>query len=118
MPIILSLNLMNRTTFSANTVMLSTFSITQSNFSSPLKTKNRSKEKLIHTVQIPEQEDDFNAIRQEYSKMLTDKLLKGANGQSAKKFLTFGIESTSYKSARAKLMSIKNDIIKGSKHSV
>ena len=47
--------------------------------------------------------------------MLTDKLLKGSNGQSARKFLTFGIESTSYKSARAKLMSIKNDVIKGFK---
>ena len=84
-------------------------------FQLTFENQNRSKEKLIHTVQIPEQEDDFNAIRQEYSKMLTDKLLKGANGQSAKKFLTFGIESTSYKSARAKLMSIKNDIIKGFK---
>ena len=47
--------------------------------------------------------------------MLTDKLFSGANGQSARKFLTFGIESTSYKSARAKLMSIKNDVIKGFK---
>lgn len=47
--------------------------------------------------------------------MLTDKLMKGSNGQSARKFLTFGIESTSYKAARAKLMSIKNDIIKGFK---
>lgn len=84
-------------------------------FQLTFENQNRSKEKLIHTVQILEQEDDFNAIRQEYSKMLTDKLLKGANGQSAKKFLTFGIESTSYKSARAKLMSIKNDIIKGFK---
>ena len=65
-------------------------------FQLTFENQNRSKEKLIHTVQIHEQEDDFNAIRQEYSKMLTDKLLKGANGQSAKKFLTFGIESTSY----------------------
>lgn len=56
--------------------------------------QNRTKEKLIQTVQIPEQDDDFNDIRQEYSKMLTDKPLKGSNGQSARKFLTFGIEST------------------------
>ena len=80
-----------------------------------LENQNRSKDKLIKTIQIPNQEDDFNEIRSEYSKMLTDKLLKGSNGQSARKFLTFGIESTSYKTARAKLMSIKNDVIKGFK---
>lgn len=38
--------------------------------------------------------------------------MKGSNGHSARKFLTFGIESTSYKAARAKLMSIKNNVIK------
>jgi hypothetical protein len=84
-------------------------------FQLTFENQNRSKEKLIKTVQIPEQNDDFNAIREEYSHMLTDKLLKGSNGQSARKFLTFGIESTSYKAARAKLMSIKNDVIKGFK---
>ncbi len=84
-------------------------------FQLTFENQNRSKEKLVQTVQIPAQEDDFNALRQEYSKMLTDKILKGSNGQSARKFLTFGIESTSYKAARAKLMSIKNDVIKGFK---
>ena len=81
-------------------------------FQLTFENQNRSKKKLIQTIQIPEQNDDFNRIRTEYSEMLTDKLLKGSNGQSARKFLTFGIESTSYKSARAKLMSIKNDVIK------
>ena len=84
-------------------------------FQLTFENQNRSKEKLIQTVQIPEQDDDFNAIRQEYSKMLTDKLLSGNSGQSARKFLTFGITATSYKTARAKLMSIKNDVIKGFK---
>lgn len=84
-------------------------------FQLTFENQNRSKDKLIRTVQIPEQADDFNAIRKEYSSMLTDKLLKGSNGQSARKFLTFSIESTSYKAARAKLMSIKNDVIKGFK---
>ena len=84
-------------------------------FQLTFENQNRSKEKLIKTVQIPEQEDDFNDIRKEYSEMLTDKLLKGSNGQSVRKFLTFGIESTSYKAARAKLMGIKNDVIKGFK---
>lgn len=84
-------------------------------FQLTFENQNRSKEKLLKTVQIPEQKDDFNAIRKEYSEMLTDKLMKGSNCQSARKFLTFGIESTSYKAARAKLLSIKNDVIKGFK---
>ncbi len=84
-------------------------------FQLTFENQNRSKDKLIKTVQIPEQDDNFNDIRSEYSRMLTDKLLKGSNGQSVRKFLTFGIEATSYKAARAKLMSIKNDIIKGFK---
>lgn len=84
-------------------------------FQLTFENQNRSKDKLIKMVQISEQDDDFNAIRQEYSQMLTDKLLKGSNGQSARKFLTFGIESTSYKSACAKLISIKNDVIKAFK---
>lgn len=58
-------------------------------FQLTFENQNRSKDKLIKTVQIPEQEDDFNSIRSEYSKMLTDKLLKGSNGQSSRKFLTF-----------------------------
>ena len=81
-------------------------------FQLTFENQNRSQEKLARSIQIPEQDDAFNDIRQEYSQMLTDKLLSGSNGQSARKFLTFGIESTSYKAARAKLMSIKNDVIK------
>lgn len=69
----------------------------------------------MKTVQIPQQNDEFNDIRKEYSSMLTDKLLKGSNGQSSRKFITFGIEAASYKSARAKLFGIKNDVIKGFK---
>lgn len=65
-------------------------------FQLTFENQNRSKAKLVKTVQIPEQDDDFNSIRKEYSEMLTDKLLKGSNGQSARKFLSFGIESTSY----------------------
>ena len=82
-------------------------------FQLTFENQNRTKENLIKMVQIPEQDDDFNILRKEYSSMLTDKLMKDSNGKSARKFLTFGVESTSYKAARAKLMSIKNDVIKG-----
>ena len=81
-------------------------------FQLTFENQNRSKENLVQSVQIPEQEDDFNDIRQEYSQMLTDKLLSGNSGQSARKFLTFGITADSRKTAKAKLFSIKNDVIK------
>ena len=84
-------------------------------FQLTFENQNRSKDKLMKTVQIPQQNDEFNDIRKEYSSMLTDKLLKGSNGQSSRKFITFGIEAASYKSARAKLFGIKNDVIKGFK---
>lgn len=84
-------------------------------FQLTFENQNRSKDKLMKTVQIPQQNDEFNDIRKEYSSMLTGKLLKGSNGQSSRKFLTFGIEAASYKSARAKLFGIKNDVIKGFK---
>lgn len=48
-------------------------------FQLTFENQNRSKAKLVKTVQIPEQDDDFNAIRKEYSEMLTDKLLKGSS---------------------------------------
>ncbi|MDO5147999.1 MAG: ATP-binding protein [Oscillospiraceae bacterium] len=84
-------------------------------FQLTFENQNRSMDKLIKAVQIPSQADSFNDIRKEYSDMLTDKLVKGTNGQSARKFLTFGIESTSHKAAYSKLMSIANDVIKGFK---
>ena len=43
-------------------------------FQLTFENQNRSKEKLVKTVQIPEQDDDFNAIRKEYSEMLTEDL--------------------------------------------
>lgn len=81
-------------------------------FQLTFENQNRSKDKIIEAVQIPEQEDEFNHIRKEYSDMLTSKLLSGSTGQSTRKFITFGIEAKSYKTAKSKLESIKNDVIK------
>lgn len=81
-------------------------------FQLTFENQNRSKDKIIEAVQIPEQDDEFNHIRKEYSDMLTNKLLSGSTGQSTRKFITFGVEAASYKSAKPKLESIKNDVIK------
>ena len=81
-------------------------------FQLTFENQNRSKDKIIEVVQIPKQEDDFNDIREEYSDMLTTRLLGGSTGQSTRKFITFAVETGSYKSAKSKLESIKNDVIK------
>ena len=82
------------------------------NFQLTFENQNRNQDELIRAIQIPKQEDEFNDIRTEYSEMLTDKMLTGRNGQSARKYLTFTIESGSYKTAKPKLLGIEMDIIK------
>ena len=52
-------------------------------FQLTFENQNRSKEKLVKTVQIPEQDDDFNAIRKEYSEMLTEKALTVSRQESS-----------------------------------
>ncbi|MCD7740680.1 MAG: DUF87 domain-containing protein [Ruminococcus sp.] len=91
--------------------LLNTFDNT-TRFQLTFENQNRSRDKIIEAVQIPEQDDDFNDIRKEYSEMLTTKLLSGNTGQSTRKFLTFGVEAKDYKEARSKLESIKSDVIR------
>lgn len=81
-------------------------------FQLTFENQNRSQEKLISEIEIPKQEDDFNDIREEYSRMLVGKLGSGNNGQSTKKYLTFTIEAASYKTAKSKLMNIQIEVVK------
>lgn len=81
-------------------------------FQLTFENQNRSQDRLVKQIQIPEQDDEFNNIRSEYSEMLTNKLLSGKNGQSSRKFLTFTIESAGYKQAKAKLLNIQTEVIK------
>lgn len=46
-------------------------------------------------INIPEQDDEFNDIRTEYSGMLQEQLTKGNNGLLKHKYITFGIEADS-----------------------
>lgn len=81
-------------------------------FQLTFENQNRSQEKLLKEIEIPLQEDDFNDIRKEYSKMLKTKLLGGKNGQACRKFITFGLEATSFKTAKSKLTGIQAEVIK------
>ena len=62
-------------------------------------------------VNIPAQEDAFNDIRSEYSGMLQNQLTKGNNGLIKKKYITFGIEADSLRTAKPKLERIETDIL-------
>ena len=62
-------------------------------------------------ISIPTQEDAFNDIRSEYSDMLQAQLLKGNNGLLKRKYITFGIEADSLRTAKTKLDRIETDIL-------
>lgn len=63
------------------------------------------------SIDIPDRQDDFNSIRQEYADMLKNQLAKGNNGLVKKKYITFGIESANLRDAKPKLERIEADII-------
>ena len=62
-------------------------------------------------INIPAQDDDFNDIRTEYSDMLQTQLTKGNNGLLKRKYITFGIEADSLRTAKPKLERIETDIL-------
>jgi hypothetical protein len=68
-------------------------------------------EDLKQAISIPETGDDFDSIRREYAEMLSSQLAKGNNGLVKKKYVTFGIESDSVKSAKPRLERIGTDIL-------
>ena len=63
------------------------------------------------TIEIPLAGDDFDDIREEYSQMLKEQLSKGNNGLVRKKFVTFGLEADSIRTAKSKLERVEADII-------
>lgn len=62
-------------------------------------------------IDIPDQQDAFDEIRQEYRTMLKNQLSKGNNGLVKTKYITFGIEADSLKIARSRLERIETDIL-------
>ena len=70
-----------------------------------------SKETFARAISIPLQGDDFVSIRVEYMTMLQNQLAKGNNGLIKTKYLTFGIDADSIKSAKPRLERIETDIL-------
>lgn len=71
-----------------------------------------NKKELISMVKINERDDKYNDIRREYSDYRCDVLVNGKNGRSIKKYLTFSLEAKSLRTARAKLNSVADEIIR------
>ena len=68
-------------------------------------------EEYQKSIHIPEQEDNFNGIRREYSGMLKNQLARGNNGLTKTKYITFGIEADSLKEAKPRLERIEADVL-------
>lgn len=68
-------------------------------------------EERQRSISIPDQEDAFNGIREEYSDMLKDQLAKGNNGLTKTKYITFGIEAENLRAAKPRLERIEADIL-------
>ncbi len=68
-------------------------------------------EEFEQSILIPDQNDDFDDIREEYANMLRGQLAKGNNGLSKTKFITFGIEAENLRTAKPRLERIENDLL-------
>ena len=70
-----------------------------------------SEDSFARSITIPSQGDDFDSIREEYTTMLQNQLAKGNNGLIKTKYLTFGIDADSLRTAKPRLERIETDII-------
>jgi hypothetical protein len=66
---------------------------------------------MTEAIDIPDAGDEFDPVRREYSSILKTQLAKGNNGLIRRKYITFGIEADSVRSAKPKLERIETDII-------
>ena len=71
-------------------------------------TRQEQAEQAIH---IPEQDDAFNSIRNEYTDMLKNQLAKGNNGLVKQKYITFSIEAETQAAAKSRLARLETDIL-------
>ena len=71
-------------------------------------TQQEQAEQAIH---IPEQDDAFNSIRNEYTDMLKNQLAKGNNGLVKQKYITFSIEAETQAAAKSRLARLETDIL-------
>lgn len=66
----------------------------------------------LQKIRVQSQNDEFNAVRNEYSDMLCELRKNSKSGFFLRKFLTFTVSENSLKSARRRLDSIGSDIVR------
>ena len=70
-----------------------------------------NKETYRERIVIPLRGDADDSLRVEYSQMLQNQLERGNNGLVKNKYITFGIEAESYKTAKPRLERLELDIL-------
>ena len=70
-----------------------------------------AQDSFAKSISIPLRPDGFDDLRNEYSAMLQNQLAKGNNGLIKTKYLTFGVEAESLKSAKPRLERVETDIL-------
>ena len=70
-----------------------------------------NKETYRDRIVIPLRGDADDSLRIEYSTMLQNQLERGNNGLVKNKYITFGIEAESYKTAKPRLERLETDIL-------
>lgn len=68
-------------------------------------------EEISRLIDIKENMDDFNEIRNEYRQMLLSQSSKGNNGLSKSMYLTFTIEAEDLKQAKSRLERMEMDVL-------
>ncbi len=63
-------------------------------------------------IQVPDYEDEFHDIREEYCDYLKKQLAKGNHGFIRVNYITFSIKEKSLKKARQKLLGIQKDVVR------
>ncbi len=67
---------------------------------------------LEDIIQIPEYNDEFNDVREEYCNFLRKQLAKGNNGFIRVNYITFSVKADNIKKARQQLTGIQRDVIR------
>lgn len=70
-----------------------------------------TKETYADSISIPLRGDAFDSIAEEYQTFLRSQLSKGNNGLIKTKYLTFGIEASSLRTAKPRLERIEIDVL-------
>ena len=71
----------------------------------------RSHSRSRYKVNIPQANDDFNSVREEFTGMLKNQIAKSNNGIERSKYITFGIPAEGIAEARPRLECVEADVM-------